>query len=355
MRIADLHRAVRAESHWLRRDPSALPSLLYNRLLCEGWNANEIKRSLQFPAGLPSIHLRHPVRLGGGELRILAGHTGSVGACAVTPDGRRVVSGSDDKTLKVWDLETGREVATLAGHTDWVGACAVTPDGRRVVSGSYDRTLKVWDLVTGECIVTVYGIESFDCVSVTDTMICAGDRAGNVWMLEYVPAETKEREKEEETMRPIRVFYSYSHKDEDLRNQLETHLSNLQRQGVIANWHDRRIIAGEEWKKEIDEHLEEADIILLLVSADFIASDYCYEIEMKRALERHENGEARVIPIILRPTEWAEAPFAKLQALPKDAKPVTTWQPNDPNNDEAWLDVAKGIRRAAEGLRAGRR
>jgi len=116
----------------------------------------------------------------------------------------------------------------------------------------------------------------------------------------------------------------------------------LKRQGFISGWHDRRITAGDEWKAEIDEHLETAKVILLLISANFIASDYCYDVEMKRSLERHEEGTARVIPIILSPCDWNGAPFGKLQALPKDAKPITIWS----NQDEAFADVAKGIRKA---------
>jgi hypothetical protein len=146
---------------------------------------------------------------------------------------------------------------------------------------------------------------------------------------------------------PLRVFYSYSHKDEVMRDHLETHLTLLRREGIIASWHDRRIVAGQAWKDQIDTHLDAADIILLLISADFLASDYCYEIEMQRALVRHQAGEACVIPIIIRSADWSGAPFASLQALPKDAKAVTRWE--DP--DEAWLDVARGLRRAAEEIR----
>jgi hypothetical protein len=101
-------------------------------------------------------------------------------------------------------------------------------------------------------------------------------------------------------VRPIQLFYSYSHKDEPLRKKLETHLSILKRTGVLSGWHDRRISGGKEWANEIDEHLNTAEVILLLVSADFIASDYCYEKEMTRAMERHELKEARIIPVILR-------------------------------------------------------
>ena len=145
---------------------------------------------------------------------------------------------------------------------------------------------------------------------------------------------------------PITLFYSYSHKDEALRDQLETALIMLKRQGVILDWHDRRIEAGTEWDGAIRKNLDEAGIILLLVSADFVASRYCWDIEIARAMKRHEAGTARVIPVILRPVDsWQSAPFGKLQALPKGGKPVTTWE----NRDEAFADVARGIREAVGG------
>src|SRR5437868_15300931 len=99
-------------------------------------------------------------------------------------------------------------------------------------------------------------------------------------------------------MPSMKLFISYSHEDEDLRLELENHLSLLWRQGLIEYWHDREILAGMEWAGEIDKHIRAANLILLLVSADFLASDYCYDVEMKNAIERHEAGEARVIPII---------------------------------------------------------
>ena len=157
----------------------------------------------------------------------------------------------------------------------------------------------------------------------------------------------KARPSPEKPGQTMRLFYSYSHKDEALRDELETHLKLLQRQGLIEFWHDRRITAGEEWKGQIDVNLEQADLILLLVSADFIASDYCYDLEMKRAMERHEAGEARVIPVIVRDVSWQAAPFGKLQALPKDGKAVTTW----PNKDTAWRNVAEGIEKVIKHLR----
>jgi hypothetical protein len=149
--------------------------------------------------------------------------------------------------------------------------------------------------------------------------------------------------------KPVELFYSYSHKDEGLRDELENHLSILKCEKVIAGWHDRRIGAGKEWEGQIDAHLKSAAVILLLISADFLASDYCYDVEMKRALERHDAGEVRVIPVILRAVDWKGAPFGKLQCLPTDVKPVTSWT----NRDEAFRDVAQGIRKAVGELLAG--
>lgn len=144
----------------------------------------------------------------------------------------------------------------------------------------------------------------------------------------------------------ISLFFSYSHRDEVLRDELAKHLSLLQRQGVLSSWHDRQLLAGSEWAGQIDHHLEQADIVLLLVSADFLASDYCYDIELSQALERHQTGAAAVIPVILRSVDWRGASFGHLQALPKHGKPVTTWD----NQDEAFTDIARGIRRVVEDL-----
>jgi hypothetical protein len=144
----------------------------------------------------------------------------------------------------------------------------------------------------------------------------------------------------------IELFFSYSHKDEALRDELATHLRLLERRGLISSWHDRRISAGTEWKDEIDRHLKTADIILLLVSSYFINSDYCWDVELELAMQRHESGEARVIPIVLRPVNWRGTVFGKLQALPRDAKPITSW--TDPH--EAFADVALRIEEAIEEL-----
>jgi hypothetical protein len=143
-----------------------------------------------------------------------------------------------------------------------------------------------------------------------------------------------------------KVFFSYSHRDESLRDEIEKHLSILRRQGFIETWHDRRIGAGAELEHEISQNLETAEVILLLVSSDFLASDYCYDIEMKRAMERHAAGEARVIPVILRPCDWHDAPFGKLLATPPDGKPVTRF----PTLDDAFVLVVADIKQALRQL-----
>ena len=168
-------------------------------------------------------------------------------------------------------------------------------------------------------------------------------------LLNGVDLEGTRRKKSvmDERRQSVRLFYSYSHKDEGLRNELETHLKLLQRRGLIDTWQDRKIEAGDDWKRRIDDNLERADIILLLVSSDFIASDYCYEIEMKRALERQEKGEAVVIPVIVRDVNLKDAPFAGLQSLPKDRLAVAEWK----SRDSAWRDVSEGLEKVVEGIR----
>ena len=145
---------------------------------------------------------------------------------------------------------------------------------------------------------------------------------------------------------PFSVFISYSHQDRAFRKELETHLSNLRRQNVITSWNDGDISPGTDWESQIMEHLNTDQIILLLISADFMASDFCYSVEMLKALERHQAHQARVLPIILRPTDWKGAPFAILNLLPTDGKPVTRW----PTHDDAFEDVVKGIRAAIDDL-----
>lgn len=145
---------------------------------------------------------------------------------------------------------------------------------------------------------------------------------------------------------PVEIFCCYARKDQPLLIELKAHLMPLQRQGLITIWADTDIEAGTEWEREINQHLNSAQIILLLVSPDFMASEYCYSTEMQRALERHKRGEAHVIPIILRQVYWQGAPFSTLQALPTDGKPVTdsSWI----TKDYAFFNIAQGLKEIVE-------
>jgi len=151
---------------------------------------------------------------------------------------------------------------------------------------------------------------------------------------------------------PLKVFVSYSHQDDALRQRLDVHLSLLKRQGVLEVWHDRRLQGGEHWEEAIDQALEEADIVLLLISPDFIASDYCYGRELTAALERDRRGEAVVVPLLLHPCDWQSAPFARCQAFPRDNQPISI-HPRGEN--AAFSLVATELRRLAQSLRQRQR
>jgi len=161
---------------------------------------------------------------------------------------------------------------------------------------------------------------------------------------ERIVVESQRKARVGMEQQPIEVFFSYSREDKPLRDKLEIHLSNLKRQGISA-WHDRLIVAGSEWKREIDHRMQTADIILLLISPNFVASKYCNEVELPQAMRRHEAGEACVIPILLSPiARWKTQPFAKLQVYPNGGTPVTQWK----NQDAAFVDVVEGIAVAVE-------
>ncbi|MBK9948027.1 MAG: TIR domain-containing protein [Nitrospira sp.] len=151
-------------------------------------------------------------------------------------------------------------------------------------------------------------------------------------------------------MEPVDLFYSYAHEDNALRDELAGHLKIMERRGVIRPWHDRCLTPGEKWDGKIHESLQAADLVLRLISSDFISSNYIWSQELDVAMKRHERGEASVIPVLLRAVDIAGAPFEKLQGLPTDFRPVTSW----PNRDEAWTDVAKGIRKTVEHIQTKR-
>lgn len=139
----------------------------------------------------------------------------------------------------------------------------------------------------------------------------------------------------------MKAFISYSHSNERALKRLHTHLAVLRRDHHINEWYDREILAGEDVDQEISEQLETCELFLALVSPDYLASGYCYDIEMTRALERHHAGEVRVVPIIIELCEWKKTPLRRLMALPRDGKPVSKWE----NEDEAYLNVVTELRR----------
>lgn len=159
--------------------------------------------------------------------------------------------------------------------------------------------------------------------------------------------ELKERDNKSED---IKIFISYAHEDEEYKNKLIKHLIGLKRKNIIKEWHDRKILAGENLDDEINKNLLESDIILLIISVDFLNSDYCYEKEMKKALEMNSNNIARVIPIIVRNCDWMDSPVGKLNALPTDARYVKSWD----DEDEAYMNIICGIKKVVEEIKKNR-
>jgi hypothetical protein len=142
----------------------------------------------------------------------------------------------------------------------------------------------------------------------------------------------------------LELLCCYSDQDQSLYQLLRQHLSPLEREGLISTWSNADITAGAKWQEEVEKHLNTAEIILLLISPGFISSDYCYSQQLMKAMERHEAGGARVIPVLLRPVLWKKAPFAVLQVAPKNEKPVTTWS----DTNDAFLEIVEDISVAIE-------
>jgi hypothetical protein len=204
----------------------------------------------------------------------------------------------------------------------WDAILRVGPWGQPIVIGSLLQSLMVVDTLLGR-----KGPPSEDEIGThQDTDSTAGDRDRPEYGDQH----------------PVSLFIAYAHKDSKYRDAFISHLSPLRRQGKISEWYDRKIDPGQDWKTQIDEHLEQAEVIVPLISADFISSDYAYGIELQRALEKHKYGSAIVVPVVIKPVHWHGEPFADLQMLPADAKPVTQWR----IQDNAWVTVIAGIERA---------
>lgn len=142
----------------------------------------------------------------------------------------------------------------------------------------------------------------------------------------------------------LKIFISYSHQDEELKDQFLEHLSSLKNSGKISEWNDRKITPGDKWKNEIDENLKDSDIVVFLISSAFMSSNYCVNIEAKTAIEMHSEEQAVLIPVVVRAADWEDSELSKFQALPKDAKPISSWEVRD----EGWLDVVRGIKKILE-------
>lgn len=155
---------------------------------------------------------------------------------------------------------------------------------------------------------------------------------------------------EKETLGVIKIVHCYARKDKGFLEELEQHLSALKHSGQITTWYDREILPGTNWKQEIDIRLLAADIVLLLISPNFISSNYCYSTEMQRILHLRKINRIHIIPIILRPVDWQGTPIGDIQVLPTDGKPITAWR----NRDEAFQDIVRGIRKVIETHASGR-
>ena len=156
-------------------------------------------------------------------------------------------------------------------------------------------------------------------------------------------------EKQRNDMTAFKVFISYSHKDERFKDELVTMLAGLQRRGIVDAWHDRRIEAGDEWHKSIQNAMDDCDIAILLVSPDYLASRFIQEDEQPKLLKRREEMKARVMPIIIRPCVWqSEETISILQVMPKDGKAVITFSKENGDRDQAWADIASDIEKRAK-------
>ena len=166
---------------------------------------------------------------------------------------------------------------------------------------------------------------------------------------EIIP-EVKMIQNEEKPMKiPLKVFISYSHKDEDFKDELVTMLTGLQRHGIINAWQDRCIEEGNEWYKEIQDAMNDCDLAILLVSANFIASRFIQDEELPKLLKRRIESGLRVVPIIVKPCPWQSEPVIRdIQVLPRDGKPIITFSKDNGDRDQVWTDIAKAIEKRAK-------
>lgn len=282
----------------------------------------------------------------------VTGPNSNVRALAWSPDGKSFTSGYEDGLLCIWNVEQQKIGQFLDAHKGPICGLDYSRNGVMIASKSVDGSLRILDAQSGKEISTFtetadVGATQSVAFSPGKDLLASADFAQGVVRIREISSKLEERLAQEP--RKVRIFLSYSHTDTALKESLLKHLQPLRHEGLVQSWNDRLISAGSEWADEIDQNLEEADIILLLISASFLSSEYCYSLEMKTALRRHEEGTAIVVPIILRAVEWEKCPFSKLQAVPSRngrIKPVAQWSARD----EALKVVASEIRRVSERL-----
>lgn len=302
-----------------------------------------------------------------GEVRTWASNS-DISAVALRADGRWVASGSSNGTLRLWEAETGKEVQTLPSPWQPLSV-ALTGDGCRAVCGAKTGWLRVWNLasVAVEVVFTADG-PVYACAASSDgRTIVAGDALGRVHFLRLEGVDEQQKTAPVTTLSPtanlseanrndlnpedramapkrrkLKVFISYAHKDEDLKVELEERLKAIGRTYPIEAWSDRQILAGALVHEEILKSMMAADVVLLLISPAFVASDYCWTQEMRVALEQYEREGRLLVPIIVRrTTAWQESKIGRHLALPKDGRHLTAWS----HPDEFWGDVEEGLRR----------
>jgi predicted nucleotide-binding protein len=301
------------------------------------------------------------------SVSMLKGHSHWVTGVAITTDGRWAVSASLDKTLRVWDLQSGRSLRTLKGHTDFVNAVAVTPDGRHMISASEDKTLRVWDIQSGKEIALLNADASTTSCAVSwdGRMIVAGDGAGNVHFLRLVEADKTKppigdtkiqlllsqqqsaHKPEKATMPPSvrdQVFISYSHKDRDWLERLQTHLKPYLRDGSIKSWSDRQISPGSQWLTEIKTALTNTKVAVLLVTPDLIASDFVHEYELVPFLKEAKEGGVRILWVPVRASAYKKTALKDYQAVLDPAQPLANM--TDAERDQAWVRICEEIEKA---------
>ncbi|MFE7467782.1 TIR domain-containing protein [Streptomyces sp. NPDC057499] len=290
------------------------------------------------------------------------GHDGAILSLLAAPGDSTFLSAGQDGYLRSWTADGLRLRGVSSTPSGTIRSIAWHADGTRIAAVGSDEAIRSYshpELGEAETMRVARQFEGFDisgCRGITPAELSSLTALGAVESPSSAASLIRQRVAVPQpepgpaavppSARGARMFISYSHRDDELRSQLERHLSLLRWRGLLDSWSDRQIRVGEEWSGAIDENLESADIILLLISSDFLASDFCRDIEMRRAMERHHEGTARVVPVLLRACDWHGFPFGALQALPRDCRPVTAW----PNPDAAFTDVAVWLRTVLEDI-----